>query len=104
MRIKKDDLVIVLSGKDKGKKGKVLRVIPDEDKIVVQNISMVKRHTRQSKKSKGGIVSQENPIFAGKVMIYCPNCKEPVRIKAKILSNKEKSRVCARCGEELDKK
>lgn len=104
MRIKKDDLVIVLSGNDKGKKGKVLRVIPDEDKIVVQNVSMVKRHTRPSKTNKGGIVSQESPIFAGKVMIYCPNCKEPVRMKTKILSNKEKSRICARCGEELDKK
>jgi len=104
LRIKKDDLVIVLSGNDKGKKGKVLRVLPDEGKIVVQNVSMAKRHTRPSKTNKGGIVSQENPIFAGKVMIYCPNCKEPVRMKTKILSNKEKNRVCSRCGEELDKK
>ncbi|MBT9130014.1 MAG: 50S ribosomal protein L24 [candidate division WS2 bacterium] len=104
MRIKKDDLVIVLSGSDKGKKGKVLRVIPDEGKVVVQNVSVAKRHTRPSKTKKGGIVSQESPIFAEKVMIYCPDCKEAVKMKTKILDNNERIRVCARCGEELDKK
>lgn len=106
MHIKKDDIVMVLSGRkpDKGKKGKVLRVIPEKDKIVVQNVNLVKKHSRASKQSKGGIVSQEAPIHASKVMVYCSNCKGPVRVKVKLLDNNDKLRICSKCNEELDKK
>ncbi len=103
MRIKKDDTVIVLSGKDKGKKGKILRVLPEEEKVVVQNINLVKKHSRPSKKSQGGIVNQENPMSACKVMLVCPHCKEPTRWVRLTGSFKGRVRKCLKCAEIIDK-
>lgn len=104
MRIKKDDLVQVISGKDKGKRGKILKVIPKENKIVIQGINMVKRHQRPIPQLReGGIIEREAPIYASKVMLVCPNCDKPTRVGAKFLEDGTKVRVCKKCGEVIDK-
>lgn len=103
MHIKKDDIVYVLCGKDKGKKGKVLRVLPSDNKVVVQNVNIIKKHSRATKKSQGGIVSQENPMAASKVILVCPHCKQPTRWKRVIDTSKSRVRKCIKCDEVLDK-
>lgn len=81
MRIKKGDLVEVISGKDKGKRGKVLRVIPKENKVIVENVNMVKRHQRPIPQLReGGIIEREAPIYASKVMVVCPACDKRTRV------------------------
>ncbi len=104
MRIKKDDLVVVLSGKDKGKRGKVLAVMPKEGKIIVQGVNIVKKHQRPIPQLReGGIIEREAPIYASKVMLVCPNCDKPTRIGMKFLEDSSKVRVCKKCGEIIDK-
>ncbi|WP_041083308.1 50S ribosomal protein L24 [Thermotoga profunda] len=104
MRIRKDDLVQVISGKDKGKRGKILKVIPRENKVVVQGINMVKRHQRPIPQLReGGIIEREAPVYASKVMLVCPNCDKPVRVGAKFLEDGTKVRICKKCGEVIDK-
>ncbi|HEY8541094.1 MAG TPA: 50S ribosomal protein L24 [Pseudothermotoga sp.] len=104
MRIRRDDLVQVISGKDKGKRGKILKVIPRENKVVVQGINMVKRHQRPIPQLReGGIIEREAPVYASKVMLVCPNCDKPVRVGAKFLEDGTKVRICKKCGEVIDK-
>ena len=101
MSIKKDDLVIVLSGKDKGKQGKVLEVMPKEGKVVVEKVNMVSRHNKPRKQGdQGGIVSREIPIYASKVMLVCPKCGKATRHAVKLADGK-KVRVCKKCGQEI---
>ena len=101
MSIKKDDTVVVITGKDKGQRGKVLKVIPKEGKVVVEKINMVSRHTRPRKQGEeGGIIKVETPIYASKVMVVCPKCKKPTRVAHKLTDGK-KVRVCKKCGGEL---
>ena len=101
MSIRKDDTVVVLSGKDKGKKGKVLVVNPKAGKIIVEGINMVSRHTKPRKQGEtGGIVKRETPIRACKVALYCPKCDKGVRIGFKVEDGK-KTRICRKCGEEI---
>ena len=101
MNIKKDDVVVVLSGKDKGKQGKVLEVMPKERKVVVEKINMVSRHTRPRKQGEeGGIIQKEAPLYACKVMRVCPKCDKPTRAASKIVDGK-KVRVCKHCGAEI---
>ena len=101
MNIKKDDVVVVLSGKDKGKQGKVLEVMPKERKVVVEKINMVSRHTKPRKQGdQGGILQKEAPLYACKVQRVCPKCNKGTRIAHKIADGK-KSRVCKHCGAEL---
>ena len=102
MSIKKDDLVVVLSGKDKGKQGKVLRVIPKESKVVVEKVNVVSRRTKPRKQGEeGGILQKEAPIYASKVMRVCPKCNKPTRAAHKVLADGKKVRICKKCGAEI---
>jgi large subunit ribosomal protein L24 len=101
--IKKDDKVKVIAGKDKGKIGKVLKVIRKKNRLLVENINIVKRHSRPSAKNKqGGIVEGEAGIQLSNVMLMCNKCITPTRIKMQHLEDGKKMRVCAKCGEALD--
>ncbi|HOJ12933.1 MAG TPA: 50S ribosomal protein L24 [Deltaproteobacteria bacterium] len=102
-RIRKGDTVIVLTGKNKGKQGQVIRVVPKKDRVVVERVNMIKRHTRPSQKSQGGIVEKEAPIHLSNVAIVCPACKKAVRIGFKFHEDGTKVRYCRSCSEELDK-
>lgn len=102
MSIKKDDTVIVLSGKDKGKKGKVLSTDPKTGKVVVEKVNMVSRHTKPRKQGdQSGIIKKEAPIYACKVQRVCPKCDKPTRPAHKLLADGKKVRVCKKCGAEI---
>jgi len=102
MRIKKDDMVMVISGKDKGKKGKVLNVYPAEMKLVVERVNIAKRHQKPSRNFQGGIIEKLVPLAASKVMLVCPRCNQPSRIGRRKISDHH-VRVCIRCEEIIDK-
>jgi large subunit ribosomal protein L24 len=99
LNIKKKDKVVVLCGKDKGKKGEVLDVFPKEAKVIVSKLNFVKRHTKPTQKDAGGIIQKEAPIAISKVMLVCPKCDKPSRSKFDKLSDGKKVRVCRKCGE-----
>lgn len=100
MHIKKDDMVIVTSGVDKNKKGKVLKVLPDAGKVVVEGIGLVTKHVKPRRQGEaGGIVKQEAAIYASKVMHICNKCNKATRIARKVLENGKTVRVCKKCGE-----
>ena len=102
MSIKKDDTVVVLSGKDKGKKGKVIAVLPKDGKVVVEKINMVSRHTKPRRQGEtGGIIQKEAPLYACKVQRVCPKCDQATRPAHKILADGKKVRVCKKCGAEI---
>ena len=102
MSIRKDDLVVVLSGKDKGKQGKVLGTVPSEAKVVVEGINMVTCHVKPRKQGEqGGILKKEAPIYACKVQRVCPKCNKPTRPAHKLLEGGKKVRVCKKCGAEI---
>ena len=102
MNIKKGDTVVVLSGKDKGKQGKVLSVMPDAGKVIVEKVNMVSRHTKPRKQGdQGGILQKEAPIYACKVQRVCPKCSKPTRPAHKLLAGGKKVRVCKKCGAEI---
>lgn len=102
MFIKKDDLVVVLSGKDKGKKGTVLSADPKNGKVIVEGVNVAKRHLKARKPGEeGGIIKKETPIYASKVMRVCPKCDKPTREAHKILNDGKKVRVCKKCGETI---
>jgi large subunit ribosomal protein L24 len=100
--IHRNDTVQVLSGRDKGKQGRVLRVMPDTGKVLVEHMMMVKKHLRPTQKSKGGIAEQESAFSISKVQLVCPSCG-PVRIGHAVQGDL-KVRVCKKCGTTLDKK
>ena len=101
MNVKKGDTVIVLSGKDKGKQGKVLGTVPSQDKVVVENVNMATCHIKARKQGEeSGIVKREAAIYASKVQVVCPKCNKPTRVAYKVEDGK-KSRVCKHCGAEL---
>jgi len=101
--VKKNDKVIVLSGKEKGKIGAVLKVDSEKGRVVVEKINMVKRHTRPGgKTAQGGIVEKEAPMHISNLMLVCNKCAEPSRIAKRILEDGSKVRVCKKCGELLD--
>ena len=103
-RIKKDDQVMVVSGKEKGRTGKVTRVILDKGTVTVDKLNVVKRHMKPSAKNKhGGIVEKEAPMAISNVMIICEKCKGPVRVGKKRLEDGTRVRTCKKCGEVLDK-
>ena len=101
-RIRRDDEVIVIAGKDKGTRGKVINVKASEGKLVVAKVNMVKRHTRPSQDSRGGIIEKEAPLAISNVAFFCPNCKAGVRLGTKALEDGRKVRNCRKCGEVLD--
>ena len=101
MNIRKDDKVIVISGKDKGKEGKVLVANPKAGKVIVEGVSVASRHMKPRKQGEqGGIIKMETPIYACKVMVVCPKCGKPTRVAHKIDGGK-KVRVCVKCGADL---
>ncbi len=102
MSIRKDDTVIVLSGKDKGKTGKVLSVMPKERKVIVEKVNIVSRHTKPRQEGQeGGIIKKEAPLYACKVMRVCPKCNKPTRPAARVGKDGKKVRVCKKCGAEI---
>ena len=102
MSIRKDDMVVVLSGKDKGKQGKVLEVMPKDGKVVVEKINVVSRHTKPRKQGdQGGILKKEAPLYACKVQRVCPKCGKPTRAAHKLLDGGKKVRICKKCGAEI---
>ena len=101
MNIRKDDKVVVISGKDKGKQGKVLVAEPKTGKVIVEGVSVAAKHQKPRKQGEeGGIIKMETPIYACKVMVVCPKCGKATRVAHKIEDGK-KVRVCKKCGAEL---
>ena len=101
MNVKKGDTVVVLSGKDKGRQGKVQGTMPKAGKVVVEGVNMVTCHTKPRRQGEeGGIVRREAALYASKVQVVCPKCGKPTRVAHKI-ENGKKSRVCKHCGAEL---
>ena len=101
MNVKKGDTVVVLSGKDKGKQGKVQGTVPSEAKVVVEGVNMVTCHTKPRRQGEeGGIVRREAALYASKVQVVCPKCGKGTRVAHKVESGK-KTRVCKHCGAEL---
>jgi len=100
MHVRKNDTVMVISGKDKGKTGEVLSVMPKTGKIIVKGISIVTKHQKPNRANmQGGIIQKEAPIYSSKVMLYCDKCKTVTRISHKLLEDGTKVRVCKKCGE-----
>ena len=103
VHVKKGDNVSVLSGKDKGKKGEVLTVIPSEGKVIVKGVNVVTKHKKaRSAAEQGGIIQQEAAVNASKVMLVCPKCGKAARTGMKILEDGQKVRYCKKCGEVID--
>jgi large subunit ribosomal protein L24 len=103
VQIRKNDSVIVIGGKERGKTGKVLRVVPDKDTVIIERLNIVKRHTKpRGPQQPGGIVEKEAAIHASNIMILCDKCNAPVRVGHKILADGKKIRICRRCNEALD--
>ena len=98
--IKKNDEVFILRGKDRGKTGRVLIVLPKDDKIVVEGVQMIKRHTRPNpqRNIKGGIVEKEAAIHISNVAVVCKNCKQHTRLANKVLADGRRTRACKKCG------
>ena len=102
VHVKTGDTVVVLSGKNKGKKGKVMAVSPKEGKVIVENVNMVSKHIKPRRMGEaGGIVKAEGAMYASKVQIVCPRCKKPTRIGHKVNEDGTKNRICRKCGEIL---
>jgi len=103
IHVRKDDTVMVIAGKEKGKTGKIMKVIPKKQRVIIEKVNLIKRHKRASQTSKGGVVEREGSVHASNVLIYCKKCGSPVRIKEKFLDDGEKVRACIKCEEILDK-
>ena len=103
VHVKKDDQVFVLTGKETGKTGKVLRVDPDKGRVLVEGVNVVKKHKKpRGRNQQGGIIAQEAPVDASNVMLVCSKCKRPSKTGRKFLENGEKVRFCKACGEIID--
>ncbi len=103
MKIRKNDTVLVVAGKDRGKRGKVHRVFRETDKALVEGVNMIKRHMRpRPTVRQTGIVEREAPINASNLMLVCPKCSQPCRVGHRLLEEGSKVRVCRRCGETID--
>ncbi len=104
MNVKKGDTVRVLSGKDKGKEGVILRALPTKQRVVVEKVNMVKKAMRPTQQNpQGGIMSTEAAIHVSNVMVVCPECKQPTRTGKRINEAGKKVRVCKKCGKDIDK-
>ena len=101
MRIKKDDTVLITSGKDRGKKGKVLQAFPKERRIVVEGVNLRKKHQKPKKSGeKGQIISMPGPVNVSSVKLICPKCQKPTRVGYKVANNR-KTRICKKCKGEI---
>ena len=97
--------MVVTTGKDRGKRGRVVRVVPDKNRVVVEGVNIIKRHTKANpqRNIKGGLVEREAPLHASNVKIVCPECGKPTRIGRRILGDGRKVRVCRKCEGVVDK-
>ncbi|MBN1365237.1 MAG: 50S ribosomal protein L24 [Syntrophaceae bacterium] len=98
-KMRKGDMVKVLAGKDKGKTGKIITVIPEKDRIVIEKVNIIKKHKRPDQKSKGGIVEKEGSIHISNAGLLCNKCNTTVRIQSKRLKDGKKVRICSKCKE-----
>lgn len=104
LHVKKNDMVMIIAGKDKGKSGKVMRVLADKGRVVVENLNVVKRHTRPTRtNAEGGIIEKEAPLAASNVLLLCGACNKPTRTGIRILDDGSKARFCKKCNEIVDK-
>ncbi len=105
LRIRKNDQVVVIAGRDRGKRGKVLRVFPSRNRVIVERINMIKRHTRPNPQQniKGGLVEREASIEVSNLMIVCGECDRPTRLRHKRLNDGRKVRICHQCEGVIDK-
>ncbi len=101
-KYKKGDMVKVIAGKDKGKTGKILKTIPDKDRIVIEKINLIKKHKRPDQKSKGGVVEKEGSIHVSKVGLLCNKCNTSVRVRIKLLEDGKKVRICSKCSDVIN--
>ena len=102
-RLRKDDQVVVIAGKDKGARGKILKVLVERDRVIVEGVNRVKRHTKPTPKSQGGIIEREGALALSNVLPICSRCDKPARTGVKVLNDGRKVRTCKRCGEPMDK-
>jgi large subunit ribosomal protein L24 len=101
-KVRKNDTVMVIAGRERGKTGRVLRLLPEAGRVVVERLNIVKRHTKpRGAASPGGIVEKEAPLDISNVMVFCDRCNAPVRVGIKTTADGNKLRVCRRCGETL---
>jgi large subunit ribosomal protein L24 len=104
VHVRRGDTVGVIAGKERGKRGKVLRILRDRGRVLVEKINMIKKHQRPTQKVRqGGIIEREGPLALSNVLLICSRCDRPVRSGMKILTDGRKIRVCKRCGESIDK-
>ena len=105
MKVRRDDIVLVISGNDQGKRGRVLRVIPEQDRVIVEGVRMMKKHTKPTQRDpQGGIVEREAPIHISNVMLADPETNQPTRVGRKRLEDGRRVRVAKKSGAMLDKK
>jgi large subunit ribosomal protein L24 len=103
MKIRRDDTVLVIAGKDKGKKGKVHRVFPKENRVLVEGVNIIKRHTKPSGTTRqAGIIEREAPVHMSNVMLICSRCNRPARVGFRLLEGEGKVRICRSCHEQID--
>ncbi len=102
--VRKGDTVMVVAGKERGKRGKVLRVIPGKGRVLIEHVNMIKKHQRPTQKLRqGGIIEREGALALSNVLVVCPRCDKPSRLGVKILGDGRKVRTCRRCGESIDR-
>ena len=103
--IRKNDSVVVITGRDRGKRGRVLQLVPAKNRLIVEGVTIVKRHTRPNPRQnvKGGIVEREAPLHASNVQIVCPECGAPTRIGKRLLGDGRKVRICRKCDGVVDR-
>ncbi len=103
--IRKNDTVLVMAGKDRGKRGRVLKVIPDRNRVIVEGVNFIKRHTRPNptRNIKGGIVQREAALHASNVQLVCPECGAATRVGRRVLGDGRKVRICRKCEGVVDK-
>jgi len=103
LNVKKDDTVVVITGKDKGAKGKVLVALPEKERVIVQNANMITRHKKPRRQGEpGGRIQQEGTIHVSNVMLVCPHCDKPTRVGHAFNDKDKKVRVCKKCGKNID--
>ncbi len=104
VHVRRGDTVAVIAGKERGKRGKVLRVLIAAGRVLVEHVNMIKKHQRPTQKLRqGGIIEREGPLALSNVLLVCGRCDKPVRAGVKTLADGRKLRVCKRCGEQIDK-
>lgn len=103
MKIQKNDNVLIIAGKDKGKKGKVRKAMPDKQSVLVEGLNLIKRHSKTKGKTRqAGIIELEGPIHVSNVMLICNKCNKPVKVGFRILDDGKKARYCRNCSEIID--